>query len=155
MLFGEELRRMRKIRRLRGPVELYYCFGSHVNKRTWKVPIKCPKVDPLPPSWWELRKMGFWTSAVFILLLLFLVFNSLKNRGSGKSCQGKITTTACYFLPPQIFLSVCVSFFSMADLLLLMLAKYSWIWAHNERILTSNSPNIKIHLMILFPRVSP
>lgn len=47
-------------------------------------------------------------------------------------------------------LCLCL-FFSMADLLLLMVAKYSWIWAHNKRILTSNSPNIKIHLMILFP----
>lgn len=52
--------------------------------------------------------MGFCTSAVFILLLPFLVFNSLKNRGSGRSCQGKITTTACYFLPPQIFLCLCL-----------------------------------------------
>lgn len=43
----------------------------------------------------------------------------------------------------------------MADLLLLMLAKYSWIWAHNERFLTPNSPNIKIHLMILFPWSHP
>lgn len=68
------------------------------------------EVDPLPPAWWEKRKMGFWTAAVFILPLLFLVFNSLKNRGGGRNCQGKITTAACYFLPPQIFLSVCVSF---------------------------------------------
>lgn len=67
-----------------------------------------------PPSslvWWEPRKIGFWTSAVFILLLPFLVFNSLKITGSGRSCQGKITTTACYFLPPQIFLCLCLLFF--------------------------------------------
>lgn len=46
-------------------------------------------------------------------------------------------------------------FLSMADLLLLMLAKYSWIWAHNERILTPNSPNIKIQLMILSQWIQP
>lgn len=46
-------------------------------------------------------------------------------------------------------------FLSMADLLLLMLAKYSWIWAHNERILTPNSPNIKIQLVILSQWIQP
>lgn len=52
-----------------------------------------------------------------------------EEQGQWEKLSGKITTIACYLLPPQIFPSVCVdvSFLPMADLLLLMLAKYSWM----------------------------
>lgn len=50
-----------------------------------------------------------------------------RKKSSGRSCQGKSRRLHACLLPPQIFLCLCLPSLSMADLLLLMLAKYSWM----------------------------
>lgn len=55
------------------------------------------------------------------------------------------------FLLVCLSLCVSVSFISMADLLLLMLVEYSWMWGHDENLLTPKSQNPKVHLVTYVP----
>lgn len=146
-------------------------FSSNVHSLPWSKPIHPLLGKSLHcerPPVGEEENVIFNFGCVFLSLTFsVLVLTALVGREARSVCvlpcvceeqgrceklPGKITKSACYFLPPHIFLSsrssvcVSVSLISMADLLLLMLAEYSWMWGNDENLLSPKSKKKVKHI---------